>query len=160
MLHSAAGVRASGSARSVSRQQHRGAAVPQARRAVAFAPSRRAAAAVCRAGKLISKTEVPAFIQRDDMMDQIVRWAMIEVAESGHRNFGLPMNVERLMKDEVLNGVQISIMKEGTKLTDIVIEFDNENTLKYDWIGINQEDMSIVPEGDAKDVMGKHIEIK
>ena len=39
-------------------------------------------------GKLISSTEVAAFIQRDDMMDQLVLWANIEAGEGGHRNFG------------------------------------------------------------------------
>ena len=36
-------------------------------------------------GKLISSTEVPAFIQRDDMMDQMHKWAVIEAGEGGFR---------------------------------------------------------------------------
>ena len=37
------------------------------------------------AGKLISSTEVPAFIMRDDMMDQMYKWAVIEAGEGGFR---------------------------------------------------------------------------
>jgi hypothetical protein len=48
-----------------------------------------------RTGFFISKTEVPAFIPRDDMMDQILRWALIEAEEGGQRNFGMPMKVRR-----------------------------------------------------------------
>jgi hypothetical protein len=47
-----------------------------------------------RTGFFISKTEVPAFIPRDDMMDQILRWALIEAEEGGQRNFGMPMKVQ------------------------------------------------------------------
>jgi hypothetical protein len=49
-----------------------------------------------RTGFFISKTEVPAFIPRDDMMDQILRWALIEAEEGGQRNFGMPMKVRSL----------------------------------------------------------------
>jgi hypothetical protein len=63
------------------------------------------------------------------------------------------------MKDEVLNGIRIGIMREGQKLTDIVIEFDNETCYKHDWIAID-EDMNVVPEGESKPIMGKNIQIR
>jgi hypothetical protein len=44
-------------------------------------------------GKRISQTEVAAFIQRDDMMDQLHQWTCCEAGEGGVRNFGLPMQV-------------------------------------------------------------------
>jgi hypothetical protein len=157
MLHSSSALRASG--RAAPRPQHRLAPSPQAHRRAAAPRTGRAAAALCRAGKLISKTEVPAFIMRDDMMDQIHRWAYIEAAENGHRNFGLPMTVETLMKDEVLNGIKIAILREGVKLTDIVFEFDNDVCYKYDWIGMDV-DQNVVPEGEGKAVGGKSIEIR
>jgi hypothetical protein len=156
MLHSSSAARAS--ARPAPRPQHRLAPSRHAQRAAPFSTAR-AAALACRAGKLISKTEVPSFIQRDDMMDQITRWACIEAAENGHRNFGLPMTVESLFKNDVLNGIKIAILREGIKLTDIVIEFDNEVCYKYDWIAIDEE-MNAVPEGEGKAVAGKNIEIK
>ena len=46
-----------------------------------------------REGKRISSVEVPAFIMRDDMMDQLYRWALVNAGESAVRNFGLPMSV-------------------------------------------------------------------
>ena len=44
-------------------------------------------------GKLISKVEIPAFIPRTDIVDQLLRWAIIEVQESGVANVGCPCKV-------------------------------------------------------------------
>jgi hypothetical protein len=44
-------------------------------------------------GKLISKVEIPAFIPRQDIMDQLIRWAMVEVQENGMGNVGCPCKV-------------------------------------------------------------------
>jgi len=44
-------------------------------------------------GKLISKVEIPAFIPRQDLMDQLLRWAVIEVQENGMGNVGCPCKV-------------------------------------------------------------------
>lgn len=53
----------------------------------------RAAAQAAEGGKLISKVEIPAFIPRPDLIDQLVRWAMIEVQENGVANCGMPCKV-------------------------------------------------------------------
>lgn len=52
-----------------------------------------AQAAQAEVGKLISKVEVPAFIPRPDLMDQLLRWAYIEVQENGMGNVGCPCKV-------------------------------------------------------------------
>ena len=44
-------------------------------------------------GKLISRVEIPAFIPRQDLMDQLARWAVIEVQENGVANLGMPTKV-------------------------------------------------------------------
>lgn len=44
-------------------------------------------------GTLITKTEIPAFIPRADLMDQLTRWATIEIQESGVANVGMPCKV-------------------------------------------------------------------
>lgn len=44
-------------------------------------------------GKLISAVEIPAFIPRQDLMDQLLRWAVIEVQEGGAANYGTPCKV-------------------------------------------------------------------
>lgn len=46
-------------------------------------------------GKLISKVEIPAFIPRADLLDQLLRWAYIEVQENGVANTGSPCKVPR-----------------------------------------------------------------
>lgn len=118
---------------------------------------------VCRAetlgvGKLLSKSEIPAFIPRDDMMDQLYRWALIEAAENGLRNFGMPMKVEPLYKDEVMWGFTSTILKEGTKVTDIVVKFDDEAIKKFEWID-RGEDGFPLQAGNSKEVKGKNVEI-
>jgi len=51
------------------------------------------AAATAEVGKLIAMTEIPAFIPRQDLMDQLLRWAYTEVQEESVRKFGLPCKV-------------------------------------------------------------------
>lgn len=51
------------------------------------------AAASTSGGVLISKTEVPAFIPRDDMADQLVRWAVIESNDNAISKYGMPFKV-------------------------------------------------------------------
>lgn len=51
------------------------------------------AAATAEVGKLIAKTEIPAFIPRQDLMDQLTRWAYTDIQEEGMRKFGLPCKV-------------------------------------------------------------------
>jgi len=113
-------------------------------------------------GKLISKTEVAAFIQRDDLMDQIYRWAFIEAGESGVRNFGLPMNVEpvyyEINNQPLLWGFKVGIFKEGTKLCDLGIMFDTETVSKHEWVGRGDNGFPVL-EGRVDNIMGKHFEI-
>lgn len=118
---------------------------------------------VCRAeavsaGSLISRTEVPAFIQRDDLMDQMYRWALIEAAEHGQRKFGMPMSVEPFYENDTLWGYKVSIVKEGIKQTDIKITFDQEPVLKHEWVDRGEDGMPVVG-GKAEEVKGKHFEI-
>ena len=107
---------------------------------------------------LISKTEVPSFIQRDDMMDQLYRWALIEAGEGGLRNFGMPMNVQPQYHQDVMWGFDVEVTKEGVRKADLAINFDGETALKHDWVGRDQDGFPTM-EGDATPVLGKHLEI-
>ncbi len=112
--------------------------------------------------KLISRTEVPAFIMRDDMMDQIVRWATIEAAESGLVNFGMPMTVQTFYlgegDEQMLWGFKVGIFKEGVKQTDLAITFDRIGTQKHEWVGRDDNGMPVL-EGKVDEVAGKNLEI-
>lgn len=44
-------------------------------------------------GKLISKVEIPSFIPRSDLMDQLLRWALIELQENGVASVGCQCKV-------------------------------------------------------------------
>ena len=50
------------------------------------------------AGKLISKVEIPAFIPRSDLLDQLMRWSFIEIQEGGVANVGCPCKVRALQR--------------------------------------------------------------
>ncbi|GFR48166.1 hypothetical protein Agub_g10002 [Astrephomene gubernaculifera] len=109
-------------------------------------------------GKLISSTEVPSFIPRDDMMDQLYRWSTMEAGESGQRNFGMPMTVEPVYYEEKLWGYTVSIFKEGVKLTDIGVMFDKNAVTKYEWVGRGEDGFPVM-EGKTDEVKGKNFEI-
>ena len=115
-----------------------------------------------KAHMLISATEVPAFIQRDDMMDQIYRWAIIEAAEAGLRNFGMPMKVVPVYYvaagEETLWGFDVEIIKEGIKMADLGVNFDCESVMKHEWVGRDEEGFPR-NEGNAEAVIGKNLEI-
>lgn len=112
-----------------------------------------------RGGKIISKTEVPAFIPRDDMMDQMTRWALIEAEEGGQRNFGMPMKVHQRFLDGTIWGLDVEIIREGEKQAELSLGFDNEVTTKSEWIGQNKETGMPTQEGRQQEVLGKHFEI-
>ncbi|EFJ50459.1 hypothetical protein VOLCADRAFT_120629 [Volvox carteri f. nagariensis] len=109
-------------------------------------------------GKLISSTEVPAFIPRDDMMDQLFRWSMMEAGESGQRNFGMPMTIAPVYYEERLWGFNVSIFKEGVKLTDLGVMFDKNAVTKHEWVGRGEDGFPVM-EGKSDEVKGKNFEI-
>lgn len=45
-------------------------------------------------GKLISQVDIPPFIPRPDLLEQLVRWALSTCQLDGAANFGMPMRVE------------------------------------------------------------------
>jgi hypothetical protein len=108
---------------------------------------------------LISKTEVPSFIQRDDMMDQLYRWALIEAGEGGLRNFGMPMKVAPQYYKDTLWGFDVEILKEGVRKADLGINFDADIALKHEWVGRDAETGMPRMEGTAEEVPGKDLEI-
>jgi hypothetical protein len=111
-----------------------------------------------RTGFFISKTEVPAFIPRDDMMNQMLRWALIEAEEGGQRNFGMPMKVHRRYREDDLWGMDVEIIKEGVKVADLSVGFDEEPVFKAEWIGQDSNGFPTM-EGNQQEVWGKHFEI-
>ncbi|KAG2430311.1 hypothetical protein HYH02_013788 [Chlamydomonas schloesseri] len=124
-------------------------------------PVRSRSAPVCSSvanGKLISSTEVPAFIPRDDMMDQLFRWTMMEAGEAGQRNFGMPMTIEPVYHEERLWGFNVGIFKEGIKQTDLGVMFDKSVVTKHEWVGRGEDGFPVM-EGKADDVKGKNFEI-
>jgi hypothetical protein len=92
------------------------------------------------------------------MMEQMLRWAMIEADEGGMRNFGMPMKVHPRFLEDVLWGFDVEIIKEGNKVAELGVGFDGEVTVKYEWIGQGKDGFP-TKEGKQEEVKGKHFEI-
>ena len=67
--------------------------------------------------------QIPHFIPRDDLIDQISRWAEIECVQSGLRNFGLPMSMETISREvdgkNMLWGITLSLIRNGETACEI-----------------------------------------
>lgn len=145
------------------------------------------AAAAAEVGKLIAKTEIPAFIPRQDLMDQLTRWAYTDIQEEGMRKFGLPCKVSDIIamlschglfaimlllhgataakqiqpvrREGIPWGFTTSIIRDGVTLTDISVSFDEEVAYKYDWVGKAADGFPQL-EGNAEEIMGKNFVIR
>lgn len=121
-----------------------------------------------REGKRISTVEVPAFIMRDDMMDQLYRWALVNAGEAAVRNFGLPMSVAPRYRvaggagdDDMegsLWGFEVEVLRDGAKVADLGVNFDNECAIRSEWIGQDADGFPRA-EGRQEQVAGKNLEV-
>ena len=87
---------------------------------------------------------------------------MIEAGESGFRNFGLPMTVEptyrTIGEEQILWGFKVGMLKDGVKLTDIGVQFDDKRVEKHEWVGRDSNGFP-VNEGRVDVIEGMNIEI-
>ncbi|KAK9918137.1 hypothetical protein WJX75_001530 [Coccomyxa subellipsoidea] len=112
-------------------------------------------------GKLVTKTEIPAFIPRQDLMDQLIRWATSEADEPrGLGMWGLPVKVDPYYKDEdTLWGITFTIMRDGEVATQLGVWYDDEEVTKHEWVGRGTDGFPTL-EGKQRGVTGKHLEIR
>lgn len=110
-------------------------------------------------GVLISKVEIPAFIPRDDISDQLLRWALIEIQEEGVANVGCPCRVTAYSVNGSLMGFTVSFMKDGEAETEVRVAFDDDVALKHEWVGRGPDGMPML-EGKQEEVSGKNFEIR
>ena len=113
---------------------------------------------VARADKLISKVEIPAFIPRDDISDQLLRWALIDVQDQGVANCGCPCKVSPHHVDGQLMGFTVEFMTSGEAPTEVRVAFDAESTTKHEWVGRGSDGMPTL-EGKQESVDGKHLAV-
>lgn len=121
-----------------------------------------------REGTRISSVEVPAFIMRDDMMDQLYRWALVNAGESAVRNFGLPMNVAPRYRAPggrgdtdmtgSLWGFEVEVLRDGQRVADVGVNFDEECAVRSEWLGQDSEGFPVA-EGRQEQVSGKNLEV-
>ncbi|KAF8065656.1 KIN4A [Scenedesmus sp. PABB004] len=158
-VRSCAAAPGAAAARGGARAPHAGKRLRLSCRAEAAAPAEQVPVKLPRTGFFISKTEVPAFIPRDDMMDQLLSWAMIEAEEGGQRNFGMPMKVHKRYKDGSTWGFDLEIIKEGNTQAEMSVGFDDDVAVRSEWVGQDSETGMPTLEGKQEEVTGKHFEI-
>mmetsp|Transcript_14188 Transcript_14188/g.42839 ORF Transcript_14188/g.42839 Transcript_14188/m.42839 type:complete len:218 (-) Transcript_14188:1487-2140(-) len=111
-------------------------------------------------GKLISKVEIPAFIPRSDMSEQLFRWATAIGQDEGQANFGLPMRVVPNERgDGSPNGFTLDIVRDGVTVTTLAILFDDEISQKHEWVGRGADGFPTL-EGKVSQILGKHLMIR
>lgn len=126
--------------------------------------SRRQAFSVCAVAekrsdaKLISKTEVPAFISRRDFADQMLRWAVIEQAEYGPAKYGMPFKITKDNQEQGIFGFVTSFQRTASDATDIAFRFDTDIAIKHEWVGRGEDGFPIM-QGGQEEVTGKFLEI-
>lgn len=113
---------------------------------------------ITHADKLISKVEIPAFIPRDDISDQLLRWALIDVQDQGVANCGCPCKVVPYFQKEQLMGFTVTFMTSGEDAVDVRVAFDEELAVKHEWVGRGPDGMPTL-EGNMEDVDGKNLAV-
>lgn len=112
-------------------------------------------------GPLLSATEVPAFIPRDDFADQMLRWAYMEQADGAAQKWGMPVEIEEVFREDDgrLWGSRVSFLRNGQPATTLYCGFDDDVLLKHEWMGM--DDLGFpVPEGNMSEVQGRNYEIR
>jgi len=110
---------------------------------------------------LISKTEIPAFIPRQDLMDQLLRWANNEATDPDMiGKYGLPIKTSAYTnQDGLLWGLTFSILRDGALATELGIRYDDEVVLKHEWVGRGADGFPTL-EGNSVSIVGKNLEIR
>jgi len=104
---------------------------------------------------VLTKAEIPAFIPRDDFIQQLYQWAEISVGQRGRAAFGYAMVVEKLYVGEELKGFTCQVGNETT----IEVGMDNEVTEKYEFISRGPDGFP-VPKGKCEEIKGKYLEVR
>ena len=69
------------------------------------------------------------------------------------------MQVTPYIREGLMWGFTISFLKDGVTATDIRVAFDDEVTLKHEWVGRGVDGFPIL-EGNADEVTGKNFEVR
>ena len=120
-----------------------------------------ASPAAAPAGRLLASSVISAFIPRQDLIDQLLRWAHIEAQDQGVVNFGLPMTVRPTYRNEdELWGFSVTVhSREGEELTKLSVRMDEETITKHEYVGRGVDGFPIM-KGKSEDVEGRALEIR
>ena len=117
-----------------------------------------AAATASGKGKLISASEIPAFIPRADLIDQLLRWA-VAAEEDGRATYGAPLRVTPV-KNEAGEawGFTVDVLRDGAPSASLSVGFDDTDTIKHEWVGRGVDGFPVMT-GSETAVKGKMFEV-
>jgi len=105
--------------------------------------------------KLLTKAEIPAFIPREDFIQQLYQWAEISMGQRGRAVYGYSMVVEQVVRNDTLKGFSVQIGDETT----IEVGMDDEITEKYEFLSRGKDGFP-VPKGKVEEIKGKYLEVR
>lgn len=106
---------------------------------------------------MLTRSEIPPLIDRDDLLINLYKWALLEVVERGRTTFGFSMAVGPCMREDgtTLKGFSVRVGDETT----IEVKMDDEKTEKWDFLRPNPETGMPENAGNKTEVLGKFVEI-
>mmetsp|Transcript_50635 Transcript_50635/g.162058 ORF Transcript_50635/g.162058 Transcript_50635/m.162058 type:complete len:209 (+) Transcript_50635:48-674(+) len=111
--------------------------------------------------KDICKAEIPAFIPRTIFMNEMYRWAALDLVEHKGPEFGLPVKVDTLSSSGANDGFCIDIFNPSGEhyVAQLVVKMDDEPVTYYEKIE-RGEGEELLKKSGAVEVVGRYMEIK
>jgi len=106
---------------------------------------------------LLTRSEIPPLIDREDLIINLYKWAQLDVVERGRSTFGFTMVVGPCFREDgtTLKGFSVRVGDETT----IEVRMDDDTTEKWDFLRPNRETGMPEKGGNRTEVLGKFVEV-
>ena len=106
---------------------------------------------------LLTRSEIPPLIDREDLIINLYKWAQLEVVERGRSTFGFSMVVGPVLREdgETLKGFSVRVGDETT----VEVRMDDDKTEKWDFLRPNPKTGFPEKGGNRTEVLGKFVEV-
>ena len=106
---------------------------------------------------MLTRSEIPPLIDRENHIINLYKWAQLEVVEKGRTTFGFSMAVAPCLREDgtTLQGFSVRVGDETT----VEVKMDDEKTEKWDFLRPNPETGMPENAGNRTEVLGKFVEI-
>ena len=106
---------------------------------------------------MLTRSEIPPLVDREDLMMNLYKWAELDVVERGRTTFGFAMAVQPCLREDgtTLKGFSVRVGDETT----IEVRMDDESTEKWEFLRPNPETGFPENAGNRTEVLGKYVEV-